>query len=173
MGQPQLTLDSFPKLGKIEEPLDRATAQSSSKFGIALKAGKQAALSQGQSRSDLSRKPAAPVMVTAHAQLPLHSPLSPLPEDLAGTRLCSCWSQGWGGDAVALVPHHIMASFSPGCWSSLSQHFSEHLGRTLHSSSCNPGPLWQLLLGTGGIHLCWILFKPWNLLEGICAKPGF
>lgn len=76
-------------------------------------------------------------------------------------------------DALALVPHHIMASFSPGCWSSLSQHFSEHLGRTLHSSSCNPGPLWQLLLGTGGIHLCWILFKPWNLLEGICAKPGF
>lgn len=173
MGQLQLILDSFPKLGKIEEPLDRATAQSSSKFGIALKAGKQAALSQGQSRSDLSRKPAAPVVVTAHAQLPLHSPVSPLPEDLARNPSVQLLVSGEGGDALALVPHHIMASFSPGCWSSLSQHFSEHLGRTLHSSSCNPGPLWQLLLGAGGVHLCWILFKPWNLLEGICAKPGF
>lgn len=172
MGQPQLILDSFPKLGKIEEPLDRATAQSSSKFGIALKAGKQATLSQGQSRFDLSRKPAAPVVVTAHAQLPLHSPLSPLLRTWRGTCLCSCWSQGWGGRGCSCPcasPHHGFFL----SWSSLSQHLSEHLGRTLHSSSCNPGPLWQLLLGTGGIHLCWILFKSWNLLEGICAKPGF
>lgn len=46
-GSHSYVLDSFPKLTKIEEPLDRTTTPSPRKFGIAAQVSKQAVLSQG------------------------------------------------------------------------------------------------------------------------------